>query len=392
MGGREDREEEHPMCDRPLEAEATRRRLPAVQPPTWSVVIPTLNRFDILCEAVRRAAEQTLPPKEIVVVDASAEAGENGSRLGGMFDYPQTRLVYIEASERSSSIQRNTGIRHCSSDVIFFIDDDCLMYPDYAETIMAVYRADVSHQVAGILGSLAAEPYPPQIAREESQSGDRSGASVFWNRLREILFGRMSLFPYLDGYPEHKRPSLDTPVAYRVCKLMSGCCCSYRRSVIQQVLFDQDLVFYVTGEDLDASYRASFQGVLLEVPSAKLFHVGHPSARPDFYTKTLVKISNNAFWVQKHNPRRFKTKAWFLIRLARYLPGEALYDLFDLFGWRQLSFPKTRGFLAALWPTLRLFSMPSSQMVQWYRGYLENLFRRRECLDLNRRVRKNRMN
>jgi GT2 family glycosyltransferase len=327
-----------------------------------------------------------------VVVDASADAGKNGSRLGRMFDYQQTRLAYIEASERSSSIQRNAGIMHCSADVIFFIDDDCLMYPDYAETIMAVYRADKTHQVAGILGSLAPEPYPPQIAREESQSGDRSGASVFWNRLREIVFGRMSLFPYLDGYPEHKRPSLDTPVAYQVCKLMPGGYCSYRRSVIQQVLFDEDLVFYVSGEDADASYRASFQGALLEVPSAKLFHVGHPSARPDFYTKTLVKISNNAFWIQKHNPRRFKTKAWFLIRLARYLPGEALYDLFDLFGWRQLSFPKTRGFLAALWPTLRLFCMPSSQVVQWYRGYLEHLFSRRERSKANRRVSMNRMN
>ena len=369
------------MCDRPFEAEAT-----------WSLVIPTLNRFDVLCEAVRCAAEQTLPPKEIVVVDASADAGKNGSRLGRMFDYQQTRLAYIEASERSSSIQRNAGIMHCSADVIFFIDDDCLMYPDYAETIMAVYRADKTRQVAGILGSLAPEPYPPQGARAEPGQGAPRDKAVFWRRLREIVFGRMSLFPYLGGYPEHECPSLDTSVPYRLCKLMPGGYCSYRRSVIQQVLFDEDLVFYVSGEDADASYRASFQGALLEVPSAKVFHVGHPSARPDFYTKTLVRISNNAFWVQKHNPRRFRTKAWFLIRLARYLPGEALYDLFDLFGGRQLSFPKTRGFLAALWPTLRLFCMPSSQVVQWYRGYLEHLFRRRERSEANRRVSMNRMN
>ena len=37
-----------------------------------------IGKKSILCEAVRCAAEQTLPPKEIVVVDASADAGENG--------------------------------------------------------------------------------------------------------------------------------------------------------------------------------------------------------------------------------------------------------------------------------------------------------------------------
>ena len=68
------------------------------------------------------------------------------------------RWHYVKAERRSSTSQRNQGVRAASTDVVFLCDDDSLMYPDCAAEIMRVYDADSGRSVVGVNATNVAVP------------------------------------------------------------------------------------------------------------------------------------------------------------------------------------------------------------------------------------------
>ena len=153
--------------------------------------------------ALNFAVRQTRPPKEIVVVDA----GENWEATRDLIlstiaaEHPEIRWVYVEAEHRSSTLQRNQGVLLATSDVLFLIDDDSMMYPDCAERIMEVYEADRDHKIMGVqsnfVDQLLPNPDPSKTPARESAyrkpcSGRRAAISsgsiasfsdcLFWTR------------------------------------------------------------------------------------------------------------------------------------------------------------------------------------------------------------------
>ena len=130
---------------------------------SWSIVVATYRREKILPMALNFAVRQTRPPNEIVVVDASEnwEATRDLILSTIAVEHPEIRWVYAEAEYRSSTLQRNQGVLLATSEVLFLIDDDSMMYPDCAERIMEVYEADRDHKVMGVQSNFV-DQLPPQ--------------------------------------------------------------------------------------------------------------------------------------------------------------------------------------------------------------------------------------
>ncbi|MBE9562215.1 MAG: glycosyltransferase, partial [Proteobacteria bacterium] len=65
---------------------------------TWSVVIPTYKREKVLLKCLRFVTQQTLPAKEIIVVDASPEweVTKNIVEQDLTIKYPQINWLYIQ--------------------------------------------------------------------------------------------------------------------------------------------------------------------------------------------------------------------------------------------------------------------------------------------------------
>src|SRR5438046_10167125 len=107
---------------------------------SWSLVIATYNRQDVLPRCLALAARQTRPPLEIIVVDASPDWAATRARVLTTLavPHPPIRWEYVQACRRSGSAQRNQGVRLSRADIVFLIDDDSLMYPDRAEQILRV--------------------------------------------------------------------------------------------------------------------------------------------------------------------------------------------------------------------------------------------------------------
>ncbi len=138
-----------------------------------SVVIPTCDRPDRLRALLGYLGRQTLPPREILIVDASARKLDAGAvaALG-------RGVVYLE-SVPSVCAQRNLGIRRAAAPWIFLCDDDIELPPDYLARLAAHAAA---HPAAGALSGLVLEK---QAGRWSGRFPERSAVVAAW----KLLFG-----------------------------------------------------------------------------------------------------------------------------------------------------------------------------------------------------------
>jgi glycosyltransferase involved in cell wall biosynthesis len=109
-----------------------------------SVIVPTYNRREMVCEAVESALAQTYGDIEVIVVDngstdGTAEAvGQFGSKV---------RCVRLAIPGLSEA--RNEGMRQAGGEFIAFLDNDDLWTPDKLERQMPLFRDPATVLVYG---------------------------------------------------------------------------------------------------------------------------------------------------------------------------------------------------------------------------------------------------
>lgn len=113
------------------------------EPATVSVVIPV---FDKSIEQVKRAVEsclqQTLKPKEIIVVnDGSAQSYKEVEAMGAQNYYP---VRYIEQSNQGVANARNNGISATDSKYITCLDSDDFIESDFLSVCISELEKDRS--------------------------------------------------------------------------------------------------------------------------------------------------------------------------------------------------------------------------------------------------------
>lgn len=100
--------------------------------PDVSVVIPAFNAGELLLEAIRSALDQTLPNKEIIVVDDGSSDG-TPDRLEPFLS--QIRYIRFEQN-RGPGAARNAGISASSGRYIALLDSDDLWMPTRLEVMV----------------------------------------------------------------------------------------------------------------------------------------------------------------------------------------------------------------------------------------------------------------
>ena len=347
---------------------------------TWALVVPTYNRRDILQTALRHAAEQTRKPMEIIVVDSSPDASKTKELLRATVvrEFPNIRWEYLLSNVRSAAIQRNEGIRLCSADIVFFIDDDCFMYPQYAEVIMNTYEADRNRELRAVcglvtdvlplpLGTPTVKPPRPPLWRRAVRR-----LAYHLNHYALMNTSQAHFYPYYRGYPDRPLPALDVPYRVYPVRLFGGGSATFPIHVLRDLQFDNDLLYYSVAEDLDLAYRVSQSGPMAMVFDALIHHGHHQSIRPDLYTISLMAITNHAFFIQKNNPSSVPTKIGYLFRVAKRLIGEFIFDTSE----GRFSYPRLRGTLSAIIPVIRLFTTDPSSLSAWYRQFQKCVYER----------------
>lgn len=221
---------------------------------TLSVVVVTYRRPGPLRACLEAFASQTRVPDEVVVVD-NAPSPESSAvcdavAAGGAFP-----VRYVPNEVNSLPAARNRGVALSTSEFVAMVDDDVRLDTGYFEAALAVFE---SHSDAvGVQGYIPQSPRP---------------------QLRERLH-RIFGFYYLEPDRCRVLPSISTTYpstlgGVRRCEWISGSNQLYRRSVVLDVPWDERLLKYADGEDLDHSHRVyrRYPGGLYITPDARVHH------------------------------------------------------------------------------------------------------------------------
>jgi GT2 family glycosyltransferase len=228
-----------------------------------SVVIPTYYRRKDVDECLDSVIVQTILPKEVIIVDDSEnnEIENLIEHRKDEFKEKDILLRYIKNErEKSLTIARNIGIENAAGDIILFLDSDVVLDRDYIKEILKIYKE--KPDAMGVQGLI-------QNVKKEKKFVDRL-IGIF-NRLFYIQLDEKNKFRLL--------PSLGVSIPSFVdeiinCEWLSGANQSYKREILEEFRWDENLKKYSWGEDLDTSYRIfkKYPHSLFMTPHAKLIH------------------------------------------------------------------------------------------------------------------------
>lgn len=250
-----------PSCDRTIA-------------PRISVVIPTLNRHDLLLATLRQLFDQRFEAFEVWIVDQSGPqlAKARARQLAAEFADP--RLNYLNLETTGLPNARNEGIARSTADIILFIDDDVvLLSPDFLSAHVAQY---CDPRVGAVCGRV--------IERFIVPNARRTGSRISWSgRTFENLLGK------------------------EACSLASvkGANMSFRAAVFDEVGgFDRRYTGTALLEEADMSTRISRHGwKLLFEPQAELLHLSASAGgvrTADALRTEWYRFRSTAYYVRKN--------------------------------------------------------------------------------------------
>ncbi len=123
-----------------------------------SVVIPTLDRYPYLRVILKQLAAQTIPPREVLVVDQTPpERRESGLEK----EVPGLPLRVLWRDQAGQCSSRNAAIQAAGGDFLLFVDDDDEAPPDLIEAHLANLERFGAEVSCGVAEEAGAGPLPP---------------------------------------------------------------------------------------------------------------------------------------------------------------------------------------------------------------------------------------
>lgn len=244
---------------------------------TIAIIIPTLNRSRYLKETLASLSLQSYLPDEVIVVDngSTQDSNEILNNFKGVLN-----IRCIREKERSIPKARNCGIKHTSSDILVFTDDDCILDIHWLENAIRPFSADP--QIGLVGGEILTESLSNSIIER------------YFVDCKMSRVGIESTTRWRRGYQPGIIPAAGGFTAihpFFTCANMA-----VRRSVFESVgTFDTQLK---TNEDLELCIRSTLHGwklyfepaaIVVHRPQRKFFSVLKKWFYYSFYHPRLLK-------------------------------------------------------------------------------------------------------
>lgn len=286
------------------------------------IVIVTRNRTDALEISIPLLLSSERKPRRLIVIDSSDDHGpikEIVEKHGRSFD---GELFVEHTGEPGITRQRNLGLKHVISPVVFYPDDDSLVFPNTIEEMMRVYEADEEGVVAGVCSAEAFTPPAGTLGTEAYQT-------TFSEKVRQLIAKRRfqierKLFPDpflkvgLQIQEKHRRLNWFEEENVVVVEWMTGFRMSYRTDTIRRVGFNEAFDRYCLFEDVDASFAVADFGLIVGARKAEIYHHKYPARRDGGFTLGFTQILNKAYVIHKYSDRSAAIHRAEFTRWARY--------------------------------------------------------------------------
>lgn len=248
--------------------------------PQISAIIVTYMRPAGLVRCLECLLNQTVPLARIIVVDNAPAMNRDTYNVCTMALW-NGLVQYVKNPLNSLPAGRNFGASLCETEFVALIDDDVRVGADYIARVLEVFRNEP--HALGVQGYIEPPPLAP---------------------LRELVHRTFCLYHHEKEYcrvlasvsTTYAKPL--TAVAH--CEWISGSNQVYRHWVLQQIKWDEQLLKYADGEDLDHSFRVhcAWPGRLYITPFAIVQHDELPSGRALGYE--LIAMREVYGWYLHH--------------------------------------------------------------------------------------------
>lgn len=171
--------------------------------PSFSIVIPTYQRREIVCDAVRAIGDirYSGSVEVIVVVDGSSDGTAEALEA---IDCPFPMKI-MRQDNSGAAAARNRGAANASGEILLFLDDDMMCRPDILEQHAVSHAADAD----AVLGDIPLDPQSTPglladgVAVWAAQRADRlktGAAPGLFDLLSGHISVRRSVFVELGGF------------------------------------------------------------------------------------------------------------------------------------------------------------------------------------------------
>lgn len=274
-----------------------------------------------IVKALNSIKAQTLFPDEIIVVDASKNVETKNSIEKVALD--NLKYFFVNEEHKGAAKQRNYGIDAVAKeiDIVFFIDDDVVLLPNYCEEIMQTFTNNPT--ILGVGGYIidhrkwekVSENYKPKIEEYvfDSYKTKLSSRNIFRKKLGLFSTEPPGFMPnFSHGHGLFPASGKTYPT-----ELLLGGCCAYKKSALLQQKFDTFFEGYSLYEDAALSLKIANKGSLCINTKAQLYHYHAPSGRPNQYVYGKMVVRNGWYvWrIKNPNPSIKNSLKWHLITL-----------------------------------------------------------------------------
>lgn len=250
-----------------------------------SVVLCTYKRPASVAQFLDSLLLQSRPPDELLVVDASRDSATSAL----VSDHPIVRRIAVsywrvEDPLRGLTRQRNFALDNITCDLVGFFDDDVVLDSRCLREMERAHRA--APDLAGV--GCFAEP--------------ATAPTALW-QLRRALGMVPDLRP-----GSYTSSGMSVPWCFQQATedaiegdWLPGCAMMLRSEFAARVRFDDVLMGYGQGEDLEFSLRLKSTGRLAMVGTARCEHHHAPAGRPDPFRLGHMEIRNrHRIWRRMH--------------------------------------------------------------------------------------------
>src|SRR5207245_576536 len=195
---------------------------------TYSVLIPAHDEGDLIGEALKSCARQTIKPQRVLILDDNSSC--NYEKIVASI-YPQAEIVRSN-QRRGKALNITENVQKLNSDYVFVLDADSSVESDYMERILANAPFDVA-----------------------------SGTVMPDSESTKVIYGRHRLVEYMYGQVVMKRAFnlMGSPN-------IAGCFAVYKTDLLKSFGFPSRTVT----EDLDLCWGVlEKRGRVLYVPEAR---------------------------------------------------------------------------------------------------------------------------
>ncbi len=268
-----------------------------------SVILPTMNRRRELPGFLEHLLAQTRLPEELVVVDAGSDPVQD--LLSEALEGTPVALIYTRAAPGTST-QRNIGIDRSRGEILFFLDDDMMLEPDYIERSLECFALDYDPPVGGVMGTCTNEP-----------SGSLERTRRLLGLTHDSPEGQDPALYTAGGVRWLARPRQVTPVPVAGTGRVA-----YRRECLEAERFDDFLPGYTYAEDVELAFRIAKRWTIVQTPHARLFHKHSPAARVSLPDRSGRVLYSRFYFFRRHRrktPRNLAAFAWSTAGLTGWL-------------------------------------------------------------------------